>query len=186
MERLPTNAPLLIIDVQKAFDHPKWGNRNNPDAERNIAALLRAWRKTGRPVIFVQHASPKETSVFYPDSEWFPFKEEVAPLESEPVIRKTVNSAFIGTNLEAMLLDMGVSEIVITGITTNQCVETTTRMAENLGFRPILVSDAAATFDKVGPDGNVYRAEDIHRMTLVNLHEVFATVLDTEAVLARL
>jgi nicotinamidase-related amidase len=107
----------------------------------------------------------------------------VLPLKHEIIIEKSVNSAFIGTNLHGQLTDMGSKRVVITGLTTNHCVETTTRMAGNLGFNPILVSDATATFDRMGPDGNLYKAEDIHTMTLVNLHEEFAEIIDTNTLI---
>lgn len=97
-----------------------------------------------------------------------------------------MNSAFIGTNLEKVLREKDCTSVVITGLTTNHCVETTTRMAGNLGFTTYIVEDGTATFDRIGPDGTLYRAEDIHMMTLVNLHEEFATVVKMDEVLQML
>lgn len=178
------NPVLVIIDVQDGFDEPGWGNRNNPQAERNIARLLGAWRRAGLPLFHIQHLSGLSNSPLRAGSPGAGIKDIVRPLADEPVIQKRVNSAFIGTDLEARLRRGDFDTLVITGLTTNHCVETTTRMAGNLGFEAYLVSDATATFDRMGPDGRLHRAEDIHAMTLVNLHGEFATITDTEEVLA--
>lgn len=178
------NVPLIIIDVQKAFLDPSWGNRNNPHAEENIKQLLNQWRNTNRPVIFIQHVSwSNKNSLFYIEKESSDFKDGIKPNEQEMVFQKTVNSSFIGTNLERHLTELDPQNIVIVGLTTNHCVETTTRMAGNLGFSPILVSDATATFDRKDKDGKLYLAEDIHNMTMVNLHEEFAQIQTTEEIL---
>jgi nicotinamidase-related amidase len=174
------SAALIIIDVQKAFNNPRWGRRNNPEAEDNIARLLEAWRTTGRPLFHVMHDGIKPTTLF--KGEALEFKEQAMPLPGEVVIRKHVNSAFIGTDLEQRLRDAGIEQVVIGGLITNHCVETTTRMAGNLGFDAYLVSDACATFDRTGPDGRLYAAEDIHRFSLANLHDEFATIVDTDTV----
>jgi nicotinamidase-related amidase len=114
------------------------------------------------------------------------FKPETAPIPGEVVIEKRVNSAFIGTSLETDLRRAGCRGLVIVGLTTNHCVSTTARMAGNLGFVTSVVSDATATFDRVGPDGVAHRAEQIHAMALSDLHGEFATVVDTAAVVAAL
>lgn len=178
---------LIIIDVQEAFDIPVWGRRNNPFAERNISCLLQEWRKRKLPIFHVQHLVFKNMkSMFHPINQSSRFKEELLPLEGETIITKDVNSAFIGTNLEKVLREKGCQSVVITGLTTNHCVETTTRMAGNLGFTTYIVEDGTATFDRIGPDGTLYHAEDIHMMTLVNLHEEFATVVKVDEVLQML
>jgi nicotinamidase-related amidase len=102
------------------------------------------------------------------------------------VIEKRVNSAFIGTSLETDLRRVGCSELVIVGLTTNHCISTTARMAGNLGFSTWVVSDATATFDRVGPDGIEHSAEQIHAIALSDLHGEFATVIDTARVIAAL
>lgn len=182
--RFTKNDPLIVIDVQKAFFNPAWGNRNNPNAEENIDRLIRHWREMGRPIIFVQHISKNKSSFFYFEKkEDIEFMDFIQPLEGEIVITKSVNSSFIGTDLYQILVNMKSEHIVITGLTTNHCVETTTRMAGNYGFNPILVSDATATFDRKGINGEVYSAESIHAMTMVNLNEEFAVIADTESVI---
>ncbi|WP_423410643.1 cysteine hydrolase family protein [Heyndrickxia sp. MSNUG] len=177
------NDPLIVIDVQKAFFDPAWGNRNNPHAEENIEKLIRHWREMGRPIIFVQHRSRNKDSFFYYEKEGVEFMDFIQLLEEDIVITKSVNSAFIGTDLHSILTEMESKQVVIVGLTTNHCVETTTRMAGNYGFNPILVSDATATFDRKGLNGEVFAAELIHAMTMANLNEEFAVIADTEFVI---
>jgi nicotinamidase-related amidase len=186
MNSFPQNAALLLIDVQKGFDDPAWGRRNNPDAETNMATLLHTWRQTGRPIYHIQHGSLNPHSPLHADSPGHPIKEIVHPQGEEPVFQKHVNSAFIGTNLEACLRQNGIATLIITGLTTNHCVETTTRMAGNLGFDAYLVSDATATFDRRGPDGALHTAEEIQAMTFTNLHQEFATIVTTAEVVRNL
>jgi len=183
MNPFPTNTVLIVIDVQQAFDDPSWGRRNNPAAEANIAALLHAWRATQRPVIHIQHRSPRLESLFHPDRPGFKVKPQAVPLPGEPVLYKSVNSSFIGTDLEQRLRDMGATTVAIAGITTDHCVSTTTRMSGNLGFETYLVGDATATFERRGPDGRLFSAEDMYETALASLHGEFATVVDTAAVL---
>ena len=185
-QSFPKNAALIIIDVQKAFDDQIWGRRNNPEAESNIARLLEAWRKTGRPLFHIQHRSRAPGSLFAPESPGFEIKDAAKPHSDEPVIQKDVNSALIGTDLEARLRQNGLKTVVLIGLTTDHCVSTTARMAGNLGFDTYVVADATATFDRVGPDGRSYKAEDIYAINLASLNQEFATVIDTEELLKRL
>lgn len=186
MQSLPQNAVLVIVDVQQGFDDPKWGKRNNPQAEQNIARLLHAWRKSRRPVVHVQHLSSNPNSPLHPDAPGSQIKEIVKPDAGEPLIQKHVNSAFIGTNLEQMLREHAYHTLVITGLTTPHCVSTTTRMAGNLGFQTFIVSDATAAFDMPGYNGKLHPAEEIHAVSLSTLHQEFATVVDSETVLGAL
>jgi nicotinamidase-related amidase len=181
---LPNNAALIVVDVQVAFDDSAWGTRNNPEAEANVAQLLAAWRVSGRPILHIQHRNTKRGRRFHPDSPGFSAKPEAEPLPSETVLTKTVNSAFIGTDLEQRLRDVGVADVVVCGLTTDHCVSTTTRMAGNLGFRAVIVSDATATFDRIGPDGRHWTAELMHDCAIASLHQEFAVALTTEQVLA--
>lgn len=175
---------LLVVDLQRGFDAPGWGRRNNPHLERHATGLLRAWRRVGRPVVHVRHMSTEPFSPLRPGQPGNDFKPETAPVPGEPVIEKRVNSAFIGTSLETDLRRAGSRGLVVIGLTTNHCVSTTVRMAGNLGFDTWVVSDATAAFDRVGPDGVAHRAEDVHAMALSDLHGEFATVVDTAAVIA--
>jgi len=178
------NVALVIIDVQKGFNNPSWGNRNNPDAEERIGLLLSAWRKNSQPVIHVQHCSLDPDSPLRPGQAGNDFKDEVRPISGEKRITKTVNSAFIGTDLEEYLRSRAIGSLVIVGLTTDHCVSTTVRTAGNLGFEVSLVSDATATFDRVINDGTQYSANDIHTIHLASLDGEFCDVLTTEQVLS--
>lgn len=180
---IPSNSALLIIDVQQGLDDPKWGRRNNPDAESNIARLISLWRKEKRPVIHVQHCSTEPDSPLRPELSGCRFKPEADPIQGEPVFQKNVNSAFIGTDLESYLRDNDLEHLVIVGLTTDHCVSTTVRMAGNLGFSVLLVSDATATFDRTGPDGKTYLAEDIHNVHIASMNGEFCDVVTTDALI---
>jgi len=181
---LTHDPTLLLVDLQLGFDEPRWGRRNNPYAEDHASALLHAWRSAGRPVVHVRHMSSDRHSPLRPGYPGNGFKRETAPIDGERVVEKRVNSAFIGTSLEADLRRAGCGGLVIVGLTTNHCISTTARMAGNLGFATWVVSDATATFDRVGPDGVLHPAERVHQMALSDLHGEFATVVDTAAVVA--
>lgn len=180
---LDHNAALIVIDVQQGMDHPIWGERNNPDAEANIARLLAAWRAADRPVFHVQHFSTEEKSPLRPGQPGVAFKPEAAPQTDEPVLTKHVNSAFIGTDLERRLRADSIEQIVMVGLTTPHCVSTSARMAGNLGFTVLLVKDATAAFALAGPDGVTYPAQLVHDVALAELHDEFVTVVDTSLTL---
>jgi nicotinamidase-related amidase len=183
MLSMPQDAALIVIDVQKGFDDPQWGSRNNLDAEKVIAALLAAWRETARPVFHVQHLSNSEGSPLNPRNTGCEIKDVVRPLENEQIFQKRVNSAFIGTQLEDALRQRGIGTLVIVGLTTPHCVSTSARMAGNLGFEVYLPSDAIAAFEITGPDGKWYSAEEVHSASLATLHGEFATIIDSKALL---
>jgi nicotinamidase-related amidase len=183
MKTLPDNAALVIIDVQKAIDHPSWGQRNNPQAETRMVDLLTAWRSTQRPIFHIRHMSREPLSTYRPGQEGNEFKPEVMPLEGERVIEKSTNSAFIGTTLEAELRSAEIKTLVITGFITNNSVEATVRMAGNLGFETYLVADATATFDRNDFNGRPHPAEEVHAMSLANLHQEYAEVVHTADIL---
>ena len=180
-----TKRALILIDVQKGFDSPVWGQRNNLDAERNIETLLKTFRDDRQPVIHIQHASKETSSPLAPTGEGFELKPEATPIEGEPIFVKHVNSAFIGTELEPYLRKSEIDELVFVGLTTNHCVSTSTRMAGNLGFKAFVVSDATAAFDREGADGKKFTAQEIHDVSLANLHGEFATVVESSYFLER-
>lgn len=174
---------LLVIDVQQGFDAPVWGQRNQPHAEQHIALLISAWRTQGLPVLHVQHSSRKPDSPLNPKNSGWHYKPEALPLAGETQFNKLTNSAFIGTGLEHYLRENNILSLVIVGLTTDHCVSTSVRMAGNLGFEVRLVSDATATFERTGPNGEHYSAEQVHQLHLASLHQEFCQVLDTQAVL---
>jgi nicotinamidase-related amidase len=179
---------LVVVDVQRAFD--EWEaagkRRNNPDAVARIVDLLKTFRASGAPIFHIRHEGTKPNSSFLPSGTGYAVKDEAREEPGEPVIVKRVNSAFIGTDLEQRLRADSIATLVICGATTNHCVETTTRMAGNLGFDAHLVRDATWTFDRIGPDGDTHSAEEIHAMTLSNLSGEFARIVTTDDVIASL
>jgi nicotinamidase-related amidase len=189
MSRVPSGkTALVVIDVQRAFD--EWEaagkHRNNPHAVARIADLLAAFRAAMAPILHIRHEGTRPGSSFLPGGSGYPVKDEAKERAGEPVIVKRVNSAFIGTDLEARLRAGDIRRVVICGATTNHCVETTTRMAGNLGFDTRLVRDATWTFDRAGPDGDTHSAEAIHAMTLANLNGEFATIVTAAEAIAAL
>ena len=179
---------LIVIDVQQGFaeQDAAGAKRNNPDALDRIAELLEAFRAKGLPIFHIRHASTEADSVFRPERTGFQVIPAARELPGEPVIVKNVNSAFIGTDLEARLRAGGHHTLVICGATTNHCVETSTRMAGNLGFDARLVRDAIWAYDRTGPDGDRHSAGDIHAMSLSNLNGEFATIVTVRDILADL
>jgi len=172
---------LILIDIQKGFDDIAYwgGQRNNPYAENNAAELLKIWRENQLPIFHIQHCSTNPTSLLNATNPGNEFKEMVQPISGEPIIQKNVNSAFIGTNLKQLLDEQKINTLVIVGLTTDHCVSTTTRMAGNFGFDTFIVSDATATFNKKGVDGQLFSAELIHETALASLNGEFATVVTT-------
>ena len=177
---------LIVIDVQKGFrDEQYWGgNRCTPDLAENIMILLASFRKAHLPIIHVKHDSLIPTSPLHPSNAGNEIEDYAKPLatNSEPILCKSVNSAFIGTDLEKRLRALNGSTLVIVGFTTSHCCETTTRMAANLGFNVLFVRDATATFDRHF-EGKIIKADEIHFNTLANLNEEFATIVTSREVL---
>jgi nicotinamidase-related amidase len=183
---LPQDAALIVIDLQRAIDHPSGGQRNNLDAEKNVAALLHAWRSSQRPVYHVRHDSTEPASHYRPGQPGNEFKPEAQPLPGETVIAKRSNSAFIGTDLEARLRAARQTVLVITGVITNNCVEATVRMAGNLGFETFLVEDGCFTFARKDWTGKPRSAAEVHAMSLANLDGEYCVVTRTKDVLRAL
>ncbi len=177
---------LIVVDMQCGFDDVRWGVRNNPDAETRGLRVLRQWRRLGRQVVVVRHDSTSPASPLRPGSDGNAFKAGFEPQPGDWLIGKQVHSAFIGTDLEARLRSAGIKSITIFGITTDQCVSTTTRMASNLGFAVTLVEDACACFGQTAPDGGTVGADQIHLAHITTLRTEFAHVTTTDAIIRSL
>lgn len=181
----PNIPALLLIDIQKGLDDLEFygGERNNPDAEQNAGRILEHWRKNKWPLFHVQHCSVTPGS---PLKEGLPgneLKDEVKPAAGEPVIRKNVNSAFIGTDLRERLDTQGIQTVVIVGLTTQHCISSTTRMAANFGYHTVVVSDATAAFQTRGLNGELIPAQLVHEVSLATLNREFAEMLSTRDIL---
>ena len=179
-------AALVLIDMQQGIQHPKLGRRNNPDAEQRMAALLDVWRRTDRTVIHVRHFSTSPDSVFWPKQSGVEFQPQFLPWEGEGEIHKQVPDAFCHSALEGWLRADGIHQVVIVGVITNNSVESTARTGGNLGFEVIVPHDACYTFDSADFFGQPRRAEDIHAISLANLHGEYAQVVGSEAILQAL
>lgn len=179
---------LVLIDVQQGFDlqEQAGARRNNAEADAQIAMLLEGFRRRRAPVFHIRHHSREPGSVFAPSGRGILPKPVANEQAGEAVMVKSVNSAFIGTALEDRLRAAGIRRLVLCGATTNHCVETTARMAGNLGFETILAEDACWTYDRAGGTRAVDRAETIHAMTLANLEGEFARISSAAAALAGL
>ncbi len=182
---LPDGTALIVIDVQKGLDEQDyWGERNNPGAEQNMARLLDAWRQRGWAIYHIQHQSKNPKSPLRPNYEGNQIKDSVKPQPGEPVLQKKENSAFIGTDLEERLRAANQGTVVLTGLTTDHCISSTARMAANLGFSTIVVSDATATFERHSPlTSRHFTGDEIHEVELTSLSGEFATIAETEALL---
>ena len=173
---------LLLIDFQIGFDNIEYwgGHRNNPNAEENAQQLLELWRGNGLPVFHIKHCSTNPASPLNEMNAGNQFKDSLKPMSHEHVIKKNVHSAFIGTNLKELFHSKKINQLVMVGLTTDHCISTSARMAENFGFDTFIVSDATATFNKKGLQGQIYAAELIHDTALASLNKEFATIVSTD------
>ncbi|UCZ87071.1 cysteine hydrolase [Pseudomonas sp. L5B5] len=175
---LTADTALIIIDQQQGILHPRLGPRNNPQAEARMLQLLAHWRERSWPVVHVQHLSRSPDSVFWPGQSGVEFQPRFRPQGQEKLVQKQVPDAFCGNSLEADLRAGGIGQLVIVGVATHNSVESTARTAGNLGFATWVVADACYTFDKPDFAGRHRTAEEVHAMSLANLHGEYATVVD--------
>ena len=181
---MPQDPVLLVVDVQQGFrDSSYWGPNGNPEALQNIEALVEHWRSKNLPVVVVKHNSKNPDSPLFAGAEGNKL-ESFLDGPRETIIQKSVNSAFYGTpDLHLWLSKRNFRNLVICGITTNFCCETTARMAGNLGYKTSFVIDATDAFDVKHPDGKIIPALEVMRNTWANLDGEFANVITTESAL---
>lgn len=189
MSQNPTpieRSALLVVDIQDSFKATsRWERRNNPRFEENVDRLIQAWRGAGLPVIFVLHTDPDPG--FETTSPFFKLMDFLKPEPGEPVIVKNTRNAFTSTNLQEMLREKGVERLVVTGISTEQCCETTTRVAADLGFDVDFVTEATRTFpitDEI--TGEVLSTEEIVRRTEMVLRGRFARIATVDGLVKEL
>jgi nicotinamidase-related amidase len=176
---------LLPIDVQMGFDDPSWPPRWNGDMESNGRVLLAHWRAAGAPIVHVRHDSVQEGSSLAPGLWGNEFREGFAPLAGEPIVSKSVNSAFIGTDLDLRLRRLGAERIVAFGISTDMCVSTTIRTGANMGWKMVLVADACDCFDLPDGNGGTIPASAIQAAHVATLAAEFCEVMTTAEAIGR-
>ena len=141
-----TQTALIVIDVQESFRvRENWQAVNHPDIADRVNRLVRAARERGDLVVWVLHTEPGTGGAFDPANGHVRLIAGLEPLGGEPVIHKTSHNAFTTTNLQQVLTQHGIREVVISGIRTEQCCETTTRVASDLGYDVVFVTEATAT-----------------------------------------
>jgi nicotinamidase-related amidase len=190
MSQIPTpieRSALLVVDIQDSFKAipSRWERRNNPKFEENVDRLIQAWRGAGLPVIFVLHTDPDPG--FDTASPFFKLMDFLKPEPGEPVILKDTRNAFTSTNLQEMLREKGVERLVVTGISTEQCCETTTRVAADLGFDVDFVTEATRTFPITDEaTGEVLSTDEIVRRTEMVLRGRFARIATVDGLVKEL
>jgi nicotinamidase-related amidase len=177
---------LLVVDMQQAFDvESRWGRRNNPDCEANVVGLIEASQRRGEPVVFVRHDSVEADSLLRPSEPGNRFKPELEHIEPDLLVSKSVHSSFHGEpDLDRWLRSRGIDSVVICGIATDHCCETTARLASDLGYRVSFPLDATLTFDRQDLQGQTITADEIARVTAASLAGEFAEITTTAALLA--
>ena len=174
-------SALLVIDAQDSFTlGPRWAQRNNRDFEANVTRLVDAYRAAGLPIFFFLHSDPDpgfETSS--PHYKLMPFIHRQA---DEPLLHKITRNCFTSTDLPTLLMEKGVRRVAITGISMEQCCETTTRVAADLGYAADFVIDATMTFPIANPlvPGTEISVDAIAERTAAALHNRFARVTTTD------
>jgi nicotinamidase-related amidase len=181
---------LVVIDVQESFRaRPIWATINNPEVAKPVSRLVESTRVAGDLVVWVLHTEPDTGSVFDPALGFVRLIDGLAPIPGEPTIRKTSHNAFTTTNLQQILTEQGVGEVIICGIRTEQCCETTARVASDLGYQVIFAIDATATNpiedwrapagrtpEEILSDPRTLSAADVTERTAYALAGRFATI----------
>jgi nicotinamidase-related amidase len=179
-------AVLIPIDMQQAFDGPGWPRRWNQAVDANGIRLLQAWRGAGLPVVHVRHDSIEPGSTLRVGEPGHRPRAGFESRDGEPCVAKSVNAAFIGTDLDLRLRRLGAETVVVFGFTTDMCVSTTIRVGANMGYRVVMVADACDCFDLPDGRGGTIPAEEIHRAHVATLAYEFAQVTTTDDALAAL
>lgn len=180
---LEPDAALVVVDVQKGFDDGGfWKHPNNPALEVNVERLLAAWTEASAPIVIVRHDSVDRGSTLRPGQVGNDLIDPVAAIVPDLLVVKSVNSSFLGSpDLAVWLRASGISQIVLCGISTNTCVETTARMGQNLGFDVLVAIDATRAFALTGSDGSTLTADQLTTASAVNLTASgFARVISTD------
>lgn len=179
-------SALLVIDVQESFrQRDNWADVSAPDIADRIARLVEHARDREDEIIWILHTEPGSGTVFDPELGFVTLLPGLSPTDRELTIRKTSHNAFTTTNLAQRLTERGITELRITGIRTEQCCETTARVASDLGYTVKFVLDATATQPLARWDGTgSLSAAEVMERTASALHGRFAEVVTIDQVLA--
>lgn len=181
-EKVPIKqSALLVIDAQDSFKAgPRWERRDNHEFEKKVDALIQAYRDANLPVVYFLHTDSDEA--FSRDSRYFKLMDFIKPRADEPVMIKNTRNCFTSTTLQPYLIEKGVRRVGITGIQTEQCCETTARVAADLGYAVDFVTEATMTFpipnwDKPGEELGV---AEIRERTEYALRRRFARIITVD------
>jgi nicotinamidase-related amidase len=182
-----SQSALLVVDAQDSFKlGPRWDRRNNHDFEKNVARLIDAYREAKLPVIYFLHSDEDEG--FATSHPLYKLMDFIHPRPDEPVLHKTTRNAFTSTALSPVLLEKGVRRLAITGISMEQCCETTARVAADLGYAVDFVTEATLTFPIPNHDkpGEELAVEAIRERTEYALRRRFARITTVAELAAEL
>ena len=175
---------LIIIDVQNDyFESGKMPLHNPLKALKNIERVLTKFREKGLPVFHIQHINEPDDDFFQPNTDGAEIHSRLTPLSNEYHLIKHMPSSFLGTGLEKLLKEKGITDIVVCGMMSHMCVDTTVRACQDLGLNVVLLDDACATIN-LNYNGEVIPAETVHKTYMASLNGVFAkTIMTNEFVL---
>ena len=177
-----SQSALLVIDAQDSFKvGSRWERRNNHDFEKNVAALIDLYREHKLPVIYFLHTDGDPG--FDRKDPHFKLMDFIHPRADEPLMIKDTRNVFTSTGLSALLMEKGVRRVVITGIQMEQCCETSTRVAADLGYAVDFITEATMTFpipnwDKAGEELGVDAIRERTEYALRRRFARIATVAD--------
>ena len=180
---------LVVIDVQESFrQRASWAGSSNPEVVKPVRRLTEAFRSAGAQVFWILHEEPGTGGVFDPARGFVRLMDGLEPAGSEPLIRKTSHNAFTTTNLQQLLTTAGITEVTVCGIRTEQCVETTARVASDLGYQVVFVTEATATnpIEHWDGSGRTISAREIIERTEYALADRFATIKTVDEVVTSL
>jgi nicotinamidase-related amidase len=177
------HTALIPIDMQQGFDLPPIRPLSNTEINQNGLELLQYWRQQKWPILHVCHDSIHEDSTLHSTHPGNAMREGFEAQGAEPMIHKSVNCAFVGTDLELRLRRLKINKVVLFGLYADMCVSTSARIASNLGFDTYVVADACASIDQQDINGQTIPGDMILRANLATLNTEFAKVITLKYVL---
>ena len=179
------NTALLLIDIQESFRHrPYFRAESLAPFLARTNALIDGCTSRSVPVVRILHAdSDDPKNPFSLASGLVRPLEGLAPVEAAAQFVKARHSALVGTGLSVWLRKNGIGRLIVTGIRTEQCCETTTRHASDLGYQVDYVTEATLTFPMTDRHGRLWSPDEIKARTELVLHDRFARVVSVDEAL---